>query len=353
MDMDDEEEVDQLDSDLDEDDNIVPNGSPSSSKTRPRRTGERLPGHTLIPHTRVENILHADGSGGHMSKEALFALSVATEEFVKRLAQASERAAGVQKHSIVNYRDVASVTKTYPQFKFLQDMIPAPTTLTHALQLRAAREKELADDDPAIAPPPPVALPIPPPDPSTQQAFLEATAAKSRTRARQSNGQEKPNGTASTSSSNPRRQRDNRGRYSQTAQNGEEGASESRSVSAHAASVTRTSSVRVRSRSTRGSDAQESASMNGVHRTNGAESASHGAMLPPAVPPPRASYAAEHPPNPNLRHEGTWMPGHYTGPASGYLDDHRVLFGGMRGGSMTDAPGRTIYSQQRPTHSNR
>lgn len=39
---------------------------------------------------------------------------------------------------------------------------------------------------------------------------------------------------------------------------------------------------------------------------------------------------------------------HFTGPASGYLDDpsHRLLFDG-RGGGMTGNPGRTIYSQQR------
>lgn len=37
---------------------------------------------------------------------------------------------------------------------------------------------------------------------------------------------------------------------------------------------------------------------------------------------------------------------HFTGPASGYLEDHRLLFDG-RGGGITGNPGRTIYSQQR------
>ena len=101
----DDEEVDQLDSGLDDeddDDDMEPEveeegGSASSAKGR-RKLGVRTPGHTLIPQDRLDNILQAEGmyvmhtpsvttltrsaghigSGPHMSKEAVYMLSVAT-----------------------------------------------------------------------------------------------------------------------------------------------------------------------------------------------------------------------------------------------------------------------------------
>ena len=69
----------------------------NGKRKHPRKTGERVPGHTLLPATRLENILRADGmcprrvavtftlthrgvlgESGPMSKEAQFALSIAT-----------------------------------------------------------------------------------------------------------------------------------------------------------------------------------------------------------------------------------------------------------------------------------
>jgi hypothetical protein len=55
-----EEEVDQLDSDFDDE---IPVGGASSSKTKRarRRSGERLPGQTLLPSSKLESIMHSDG----------------------------------------------------------------------------------------------------------------------------------------------------------------------------------------------------------------------------------------------------------------------------------------------------
>ena len=68
----DEEEVDQLDSGLDSEEEVdeldeaAPAASASVSTTvskpRPKKTGERIVGHTVLPATRVENILQGSGT---------------------------------------------------------------------------------------------------------------------------------------------------------------------------------------------------------------------------------------------------------------------------------------------------
>lgn len=90
-------EVDQLDSDTDPDE---PADSTKSRKTKngSHRPGERIPGHTLLPAVKLENMIQAEGTSiptslfsltimnksigvtGNMalSKEGLFVLSIAT-----------------------------------------------------------------------------------------------------------------------------------------------------------------------------------------------------------------------------------------------------------------------------------
>ncbi|KAI0926960.1 hypothetical protein AcW1_007661 [Taiwanofungus camphoratus] len=359
----DEEEIDQLDSDLDGDDEI-PVGDvsgASSSKARPRRSGERVPGHTLIPATRIENIMHADGSGGHMSKEALFMLSIATEDFIKRLAEAGLQEAGVERRYVVSYRDVASATQHNSEFSFLQDTVPFPVSLAEACRYKAAKEKELLEDDPAIS------APVTEPNTLVSSGPSISHSLKSKSRIRQPNGREKPNGIASTNGS--KRQRDNKGRWSQGGLNAEE--DDLDSVSAD--SSVRTSSARIRNRTSRTSRAAgaghsdiQSAPVNGAsshqngtnHPSSLHPSRSHvhsldasawGAMPPPAVPLPShpAELAGQHLSG-TVRSEDRWSPALYTGPASGYLEDHRMIFSGRN--AMSDVPGRTIYSHQRPSN---
>ena len=56
---DDEEEVDQLDSDSDQDDQIPVRTSTKKSR---RKSGERLPGQPLLPPSRLTEILKSDGT---------------------------------------------------------------------------------------------------------------------------------------------------------------------------------------------------------------------------------------------------------------------------------------------------
>ena len=63
----DEEEIDQLDSGLDEEsDGMEPEvdeeeGASAAAKGR-RKLGARTPGHTLIPQDRLDNMLQAEGA---------------------------------------------------------------------------------------------------------------------------------------------------------------------------------------------------------------------------------------------------------------------------------------------------
>ncbi|KAJ7459852.1 hypothetical protein FB451DRAFT_1182145 [Mycena latifolia] len=130
------EEWDELSSDIDED------------------PMERIPGESLLPSLRLESIIQAEGVMGSLalSKEGLFMLSVATEEFIKRLAQGGHRQASVERRTSVNYRDMAATTQQYQEFMFLQETIPSPVSLSEALKLRELKEKEMIDDDPALTP---------------------------------------------------------------------------------------------------------------------------------------------------------------------------------------------------------
>ncbi|KAH9980271.1 hypothetical protein BGW80DRAFT_1454770 [Lactifluus volemus] len=170
----DDDEEDQLASDTDEQPQITrsPNGEDiepdlddedahqaghakgatvNGKRKHPRKTAERVPGHTLLPATRLENILRADGESGPMSKEAQFALSIATEEFIKRFARAGHQLASAERRGIITYRDMATVAAQSPSLGFLEDVVPLPISLSAALEQRTIKEKERIDEDPALS----------------------------------------------------------------------------------------------------------------------------------------------------------------------------------------------------------
>ncbi|OBZ71651.1 hypothetical protein A0H81_08329 [Grifola frondosa] len=269
-----DEEFDQLDSDLNEENE---GQSASSSRSRQHKYGVREPGHTLIPAPRLENILYADGSGGHMSKEAVFMLSIATEEFVRRLTEAGHRRADEDKRSVINYRDVAAVPQQQPQFAFLQDTIPPPISLSEALERRAAKERALLEDDPATSAavtPSALATGVPLP---TQTSRLKGKSRQSG--CAQPNGNEKTNGsTSANTGAGTKRQRDSKGRWSHSGEQTPEGGDAGTSASVG----TRTASTRTRTRTARAGPAPVPA----APATNGMHALPHGR---PGEQPPWAA----------------------------------------------------------------
>jgi len=76
-------------------------------------------GKSLLPFARVQKIIKADKDIPIVAKEAVFLISVATEEFIKRLTEASRRVANGEKRVTVQQRDIATVVHSATEFVFL------------------------------------------------------------------------------------------------------------------------------------------------------------------------------------------------------------------------------------------
>ncbi|KAF8073602.1 hypothetical protein FPV67DRAFT_1410930 [Lyophyllum atratum] len=317
-----EDEVDQLDSDSDTPDTDVDmqNGVAGG--------GQRIPGHSLLPSLRLENIIQADGVTGNLalSKEGLFILSVATEEFIKRMTQAGQLRASAERRAAVNYGDMAATTQQYQEFMFLNDTIPAPVSLSEALLMRAAKEKEEFDEDPGAS------LSI---RPATYMTASAPAASKNKPKIRSStNGQGSRSSSASrhdrrtdsraASGSLPLDEHDGDGAYSDWTD--ARGPGPSISVPNGRLSVSARPSPLANGHSAVPS---RSGTLTPARSLEPSEHAS-----PHHYPTSQASPLAT-PEDPQ-----TW-PGQYTGPASGFLQGPGGPFG-----RVAQNPGRTIYSQQ-------
>ncbi|KDQ62431.1 hypothetical protein JAAARDRAFT_203570 [Jaapia argillacea MUCL 33604] len=337
-----DEDVDQLDSDTDVEQTPASGGpsSASTKKPRSRKSAERKPGHTLLPAARVENILHADGmTGVNMSKEALFMVSIATEEFLKRLAQAGHHRALSERRSTITYHDMAMAAQEHPQFALLQDAIPLPLPLSVALERRSAKEKAILEEDPATSN-------------ATHTPHLlghnQTLAVKAKSKPKPSTSKDKANGVSAVSKEI--RQRDNKGRWStggsangETSQSGSPGPTPNGTPSRRSRATSRETGpgyqppmnpypIAELPRSSLGTGADVA---NGI--------STHG--RPPSwssMPPPDHIHGSpdesdDVEPRLDQRGQGPFeerWPGQYTGPASGFL-------------GLTQDPGRTIYSQRR------
>ncbi|THH27988.1 hypothetical protein EUX98_g6201 [Antrodiella citrinella] len=325
-----EEEVDQLDSDSEED--VQPSASVAGpaappTKTRPKITIERVPG----------RILPLAGEESFMSKEAVFLLAVATEEFIKRLLEAGHRSAHGGRRSMINYRDVASSATQYQEFMFLEDTIPQPISLAEALQRRNAKEKEILEEPvavptrllPSTSNAPSIAASD---SPSATPDFVPPSGTRLRGKGKQT-AQPHANGTANgesasaASEAEPKRTRERRSRKR---------AAEDPAASAPKESLP-THSHRTRRRTSKASQGllefvdTPPPPTNGHSATNG-RSASHrgrtseeySEMAPPAAHAPDQDVETY---PPAYEQEEIWTPAaHFTGPASGYRPPFAINF---------------------------
>lgn len=72
----------------------------------------------------VRKIMDADRELTGVTKEAVFLVSIATEEFLKRLAISAQRQANRSGRSTVQYKDMATVVKRSEEFMFLEGTFP-------------------------------------------------------------------------------------------------------------------------------------------------------------------------------------------------------------------------------------
>lgn len=315
-----EDEVDQLESDSD-----IDGTGHNALARRNDSEGQRVPGHTLLPALRLENILKAEGVTGNLalSKEGLFMLSIAAEEFVKKMTTAGYLKATSERRTDVSYKDMSTLIEQYQEFMFLGDTIPAPIALSDALMLQEDRKKELLNDDPALST-------------STYRAPVKISA-RSQGHSRGFNGPSRKNGGNSSSKRERRTEKDD-GRF----------------IDGRHAIVTDANRLWVEGAAARASEYHESV-QNGrssAHISSMRPSFVNGCDVSPSrsgVSSPIRNDAAD--PSPHRQYssgrssgflppEEPW-PSQYTGPASGFLTGPGGPFS-----HSTANPGRTIYSQQ-------
>jgi len=96
-------------------------------KRKPRGEPQALPcipGKSVFPVSRVRKILKADRELPMVSREAVLLISLATEEFVRRISEASYRLAARENRATVQRKDIASVCRRADEYFFLEEIIP-------------------------------------------------------------------------------------------------------------------------------------------------------------------------------------------------------------------------------------
>ncbi|KAF8195362.1 hypothetical protein BJ912DRAFT_1056618 [Pholiota molesta] len=339
-------EVDQLDSDTDpEVDTAKPTAPKNGNAIRP---GERIPGHTLLPGVRLENIIQADGVTGNLalSKEGLYVLSIATEEFIKRLIQAAHREASAHRRNQINYTDMAATTQQYQEFMILADTIPVPVSLADAFMLRQEKERELLEDNPAMAPP---ASNIPSPDP---EPMFSIPKPQKKSRSSIANGKEKEKANGGSSSKSKHSSKKSvRHEYDAvypdiSAPNGQLQWPEH----VNGLNGPEGDALHHHRRSSRNGISSSSAPSLPPPMLNGHPSSLIQSQAPQYTPEGGYDIDSIHSPprDPNSRSQtppygpgGPTWPGQFTGPASGFLHAPAAPYAG----AGPQNPGRTIYSQ--------
>ncbi|KZT11973.1 uncharacterized protein LAESUDRAFT_754502 [Laetiporus sulphureus 93-53] len=96
---------------------------PNARKEKAAFNATREPGKSHLPFSRVQKILKADKELPLVQREAVWLISVATEEFIKRMAEAVERMAARERRTTAQQRDVALLVQRADEYAFLEGLI--------------------------------------------------------------------------------------------------------------------------------------------------------------------------------------------------------------------------------------
>ncbi|KAK1226599.1 hypothetical protein PQX77_010415 [Marasmius sp. AFHP31] len=102
----------------------------------------RDPGKSLLPFSRVQKIIKADKDIPIIARDATFLISIATEEFVKRLCQEGQRIAERGGRTTVQAKDLATVVRKADEFMFLEEILSARPPEPAKRKPKALEEKE-------------------------------------------------------------------------------------------------------------------------------------------------------------------------------------------------------------------
>ncbi|KAI0826890.1 hypothetical protein BC628DRAFT_227722 [Trametes gibbosa] len=99
---------------------------PKAKKARAPETFVREPGKSVLPFSRVQKILKADKVRDlvMVQREAAFLISRATEEFIGRFAEATQKLAEREGRSTLQPKDVVVTVRRAEEFAFLEELFP-------------------------------------------------------------------------------------------------------------------------------------------------------------------------------------------------------------------------------------
>lgn len=118
------EQLDDLNLDEQDGDDNAADVAESDKFVKERSAAERESGKSLLPLSRVQKIIKADEDMMMVQKEAVLLISLATERFMRRFAEANAMAAQREKRTTTQHKDLANVIRRADEYAFLEEMVP-------------------------------------------------------------------------------------------------------------------------------------------------------------------------------------------------------------------------------------
>lgn len=99
--------------------------------------------HSCTLVARVQKIINADPERTHVSKNASFAIALATEMFIQHLAQTTHNVVKAERkpRRNIQYRDLSSAVAKTDNLEFLVDVVPKTTTYGEFKKKQAEKAK--------------------------------------------------------------------------------------------------------------------------------------------------------------------------------------------------------------------
>ncbi|KAL6710106.1 hypothetical protein ACN47E_009897 [Coniothyrium glycines] len=110
----------------------------------PIAPSKEITGHVSLPLARVQKIINADPERLTVSKNAAFAIALATEMFIQHLANTTHNVVKAERkpRRNIQYRDVSSAVAKTDNLEFLVDVVPKTTTFGQFKKRQEEKEKE-------------------------------------------------------------------------------------------------------------------------------------------------------------------------------------------------------------------
>ncbi|KAK2806225.1 hypothetical protein FQN50_005950 [Emmonsiellopsis sp. PD_5] len=105
---------------------------------------EEINGHAALPLARIKKIIRLDDDIAQCSNNAAFVIAVATEMFIRYLAEQGHNVVKSERkpRRNIQYRDLATAVSRIDNLEFLADVIPKTTTYK---QFKEKKAKEAAN----------------------------------------------------------------------------------------------------------------------------------------------------------------------------------------------------------------